>query len=270
MKKSNLETGKVLSIKPLSPVFAGLVRVSTESQAEKGESLSTQTKQIIKYVKDLGGREKEIIWFKGQEHSTPMEERIILDDLLNKSSTDLFDAVILTHLDRLGRDTAKNKEVFRILRDNDIRFFAATQEYNLWKPTDKSQLGILSESAEFFAQMCAEKSMENRLERARRGCPTTGVLPYARTFDKKDEVWGLDPEKLEKMVEEKTGELLQSERKYKVLYDTIKDGIAAVDIDGVYVECNQTFSDVLGYSKYDYIRGFNRSMLIVVRSHHLL
>ena len=77
-------------------------------------------------------------------------------------------------------------------------------------------------------------------------------------------------EKLEKMVEEKTGELLQSERKYKVLYDTIKDGIAAVDIDGVYVECNQTFSDLLGYSKYDYIRGFNRSMLIVVRSHHLL
>ncbi len=58
-------------------------------------------------------------------------------------------------------------------------------------------------------------------------------------------------ERLKKMVEEKTEELLQSERKYKVLYDTIKDGIAAVDTDGFYVECNQAFSDLLGYSKDD-------------------
>ena len=35
------------------------------------------------------------------------------------------------------------------------------------------------------------------------------------------------------------------------MYDTIKDGIAAVDIDGFYVEYNQAFSDMLGYSKDD-------------------
>jgi len=58
-------------------------------------------------------------------------------------------------------------------------------------------------------------------------------------------------ENLEKIVEEKTEELLKSERKYRALYDTIKDGIAAVNIDGFYIETNQTFSDMLGYSKDD-------------------
>lgn len=39
--------------KPLR--FAGLVRVSTEGQKEKGSSLESQTQRIKEWVKDLGG-----------------------------------------------------------------------------------------------------------------------------------------------------------------------------------------------------------------------
>jgi len=52
--------------------FAPLIRVSTERQAQKGESLWTQKTQILSYVKNLGGTIPEHCWrYSGREHSTP-------------------------------------------------------------------------------------------------------------------------------------------------------------------------------------------------------
>ena len=43
--------------------------------------------------------------------------------------------------------------------------------------------------------------------------------------------------------------LEESEKKYRTLYETTKDGIVATDIDGRIVECNQAYADMLGYIK---------------------
>ena len=52
--------------------FAPLIRVSTEGQEKKSESLRTQTTQIKQYVKSLGGIIPEHCWkYSGQEHATP-------------------------------------------------------------------------------------------------------------------------------------------------------------------------------------------------------
>lgn len=44
-------------------------------------------------------------------------------------------------------------------------------------------------------------------------------------------------------------EIRMSERKYRALYETIRDGISASDLDGHIIECNQACADMLGYSK---------------------
>jgi len=43
--------------------------------------------------------------------------------------------------------------------------------------------------------------------------------------------------------------LKKSEEKYRVLYETITDGVAGGPMDGRVTECNQAFADMLGYSK---------------------
>ncbi len=43
-------------------------------------------------------------------------------------------------------------------------------------------------------------------------------------------------------------EIRESERKYRELYETTKDGIAATDLEGNIIECNQAFLDMIGYS----------------------
>jgi DNA invertase Pin-like site-specific DNA recombinase len=176
--------------------FAPLIRVSTEGQATKGESLKTQTAQIRQYVKSLGGIIPEHCWkYSGQEHATPEQERIKLEQLLADSSNGKFDAVIVCDASRWSRDNMKSKEGLNILRNNGIRFFVGTMEYDLFNPEHNFILGMSAEVGELQARQQALKSITNRIERARRGIPTAGKLPYGRTFDKQTETWGIDPEK---------------------------------------------------------------------------
>ena len=115
--------------------FAPLIRVSTEAQAQKGESLRTQTAQIKQYVKSLKGTIPEYCWkYSGQEHATPEYERAKLEQLLEDSSKDIFDAVIVCDASRWSRDNLQNKKGLEVLQTNGIRFFIGTTEFNLYTP----------------------------------------------------------------------------------------------------------------------------------------
>jgi site-specific DNA recombinase len=175
--------------------FAPLIRVSTEKQATQGESLKTQKKQIISYVNSLNGTIPDICWqYSGQEHATPDQERTKLGKLLEDSSKGIFDAVIVVDASRWSRDNLKSKEGLNTLRANGIKFFIGTQEYNLFDPNHVFYLGMSTEINEMQASAQSLKSITNRIERAKRGIPTAGKLPYGRLFDDVHG-WSIDIEK---------------------------------------------------------------------------
>jgi len=155
--------------------FAPLIRVSTEGQATKGESLRTQTAQIRQYVKSLNGTDPDNCWkYSGQEHATPEQERAKLEQLLEDSSNGKFDAVIVCDASRWSRDNFKSKEGLNILRNNGTRFFVGTMEYDLFNPEHAFILGMSAEIGEFQARTQALKSITNRINRAKRNVPTAG------------------------------------------------------------------------------------------------
>jgi DNA invertase Pin-like site-specific DNA recombinase len=132
--------------------FAPLIRVSTESQERKGESLRTQREQILRYVKSLRGTIPEHCWtYSGQEHATPDQERRILDELLKDAPHGLFDAVIVCDASRWSRDNRRSKVGLDILMKNSIRFFVGTVEYDLYSPEQRLFLGMATEINEFYA-----------------------------------------------------------------------------------------------------------------------
>ena len=55
-------------------------------------------------------------------------------------------------------------------------------------------------------------------------------------------------EDLERLIKQRTQELFKSEEKYRGLYESVKDGIAKVNMDGKILECNPEFSRMLGYT----------------------
>jgi DNA invertase Pin-like site-specific DNA recombinase len=184
--------------------------VSTEEQERKGESLITQETQIREFVQILGGVVPETCWaYSGQESAT-RKERILWDKLLDDSSKNIFDAVIVCDASRWSRNNQKSLEGLEILRNNKIRFFIGTSERNLNLPADRMTIGLFTTLNQFNAEEQSRKSQDSRIHRARRGVPTAGKLPYGRTWNKKTEVWGIDPIK-QKIIHETARRYLAGE-----------------------------------------------------------
>jgi DNA invertase Pin-like site-specific DNA recombinase len=176
--------------KPLR--FAAMVRVSSEVQEKYGESLATQRKYLAEDVDSLGGTIAR--WYGGQEHATPGWEKKELNRLLADAGKDKFDAVIVAYADRWSRDNRKSKEAFQILRQHGVRFFVRTNEQFLFDPAHRFHMGIQAEVGEFIATQQLKKSIECRIERARKGMPAAGKLPFGRTYHK-ETGWAIIPEK---------------------------------------------------------------------------
>ena len=207
MERSIVSTGTSQPKLPQTPPttirlrFAPIIRVSTEKQKRKGESLRTQKKQIERAVEYLRGIIPEHCWkYSGQEHATPGQEREKLKTLLQDSAKGLFDAVIACDVSRWSRDNASNKEGLEILKKNGIKFFIDTTEYDLYSPQAAYFLGMSTEMNEFVAMEQSRKSMLNRIERAKRGVPSSGKMPYGRTFNKTTGKWEIVQEKAKNII----------------------------------------------------------------------
>ncbi|HEA66901.1 MAG TPA: hypothetical protein ENI07_08800 [Desulfobacterales bacterium] len=196
--------------------FAPLIRVSTETQEKQGESLRTQKKQIQGYVKNLNGVIPESCWqYSGQESATEGHERKKLEQLLTDSAKGIFDAVIVVDVSRWSRDNAQSKAGLEIFRENGIRFFSGTSEFDLYNPQSILFLGMSAEIGEFFARQGTQKSLLNRIERAKRNIPSSGKLPFGRLYDKTKNEWGID-EKKQKDLQWAANQYLEGESLQKI------------------------------------------------------
>ena len=177
MDKSNeTANGKVLR-------FASLIRVSTEKQEQKGESLRTQQRDNERNVELLGGRIIER--YGGQEHATEGWERKELLRLTADAVKGNFDAVIIAYADRWDRGSEDAKEALKVFKQYGIRFFIGTTEYDLSNPDHVLLLDISAVIGKFQAANQNKKSILNRIARAKRGVPTGGRMPYGRIYDRK-------------------------------------------------------------------------------------
>ncbi|HPQ22265.1 MAG TPA: recombinase family protein, partial [Saprospiraceae bacterium] len=173
--------------------FGPVIRVSTEKQEKKGESLATQQKQLEVAIKSLNGTIYK--WYAGQEHATPDNERKILDELMMDAQRGKIDAIMIVDISRWSRDNKRCAEDLQILKENNIRFFVQTQEYDLHNEDDYFMISLYSLIGRTQASTQARKSIINKIGRAKKGYPSCGQIPYGRTFNKETKIWGIDEKK---------------------------------------------------------------------------
>jgi DNA invertase Pin-like site-specific DNA recombinase len=193
----NVEVLIVAKGKPRPLRFAALIRVSTEKQEKQGESLRIQRSQIEVAVAQLGG--KIIEWYGGQEHATPGHEKSEVNRLIRDSASGKFDAVIVAHEDRWSRDNIASAQGLDTFQNYNVRFFVGSRECSLIDPTIRFMLAQHAVIGEYHAANQSKKSIESRIERAKRGIPTSGKMPFGRTFIKPDGSWKIVDEKLAMM-----------------------------------------------------------------------
>jgi DNA invertase Pin-like site-specific DNA recombinase len=183
--------------------FAALVRVSTERQASKGESLRTQTDQINGAVTLLGGTLART--YAGQEHGTEGWERKQLDQLMADATRPAhpFDAVIVADPTRWSRDNIDSDTKLGQLRDARVRFFVLASEYDLNDPEKRMFLRMSATFGAYHADKQRTNSTTNKIKRALRGFPACGLPPFGRTCEAVQTPeglaprWAIDPAKQE-------------------------------------------------------------------------
>jgi DNA invertase Pin-like site-specific DNA recombinase len=184
--------------------FAPLIRVSTEKQERQGESLSTQRKQLENAITALNGTIYK--WYSGQESATAEHERKILEQLMKDAVAHKFDAVMVADPSRWSRDNIKSATDLAVLKQHGIRFFVGSTEYDLYDNGAVLYLGMNAIMNQFFAREQAKKSIQNRIERAKRIVPSKGGklqcgnLPFGRRFND-DGVLEVIPEDKKKVTE---------------------------------------------------------------------
>ena len=72
------------------------------------------------------------------------------------------------------------QEGLAILRRNAIRFFVGSLEYDQNMPEPKFFLDMMASVSQFHASLNSFKAIINKVERAKRGWPTSGNVPYGR------------------------------------------------------------------------------------------
>lgn len=172
--------------------FASLIRVSSERQEKKGESLTVQRKSNEDSVASFGGT--IVASYGGQESAMSGKEHKEVERLLADAAKKKFNAVIVAHSDRWSRDNAKSKEGLEILRRNGVRFFVSRMEMDLFNPMHSLILGMSAEIGEFFVLQQTLKSMESRIELATQGCAACKPWPIGRLYDKEKKTWSVDVE----------------------------------------------------------------------------
>ena len=179
--------------KPLR--FAILCRVSTEPQADaKKVSLANQEKQTKAAVEALGGTVTRE--YKGNQHATPGYERDMVERLLAdaRRKNKPFDAVMVAEPSRWSRDNVASATGLEVFKANGVRFFCGTTEYNLFEPVAQFVLAQFANINQLFAATQKQKVVHAKIAYAKQGRPSSGTLPYGRTWDA-EQGWGVDEAK---------------------------------------------------------------------------
>lgn len=127
-------------------------RVSTEEQdADKQEFLckewaSRNNHEVFKVYKDV---------ISGKTTSRPAFNQL-LDDMRHF----LFDAVVVTKLDRLGRSLQHLLSLFDEFNTKGIHFIATTQNIDTSSASGKLQMQIMGAFAEFERNIISERTKE--------------------------------------------------------------------------------------------------------------
>jgi len=179
--------------------IAVYARVSTEAQEDEGQSLVTQVTLMKEAATRLGAEVVEV--YQVQESAMPGRARPSLTRLMKDAAAGSFDAVMVCKLDRLARAIDVLNHVESQLRRFGIDLYEGTEKHNLQSAEGRLTRGMQALIGEYAVNRLKWSACLSRLERAQRGWPHSGAVPWGRVVAKvkdrrnMDARWSLDTEK---------------------------------------------------------------------------
>jgi DNA invertase Pin-like site-specific DNA recombinase/Skp family chaperone for outer membrane proteins len=187
---------------------AGYVRVSSKEQVD-GESLTTQRKSIESFCKQNNYELVEIYADEGISGGS-VKDRHALLRCLNDGHEGKFKILIVHRLSRFGRNANELLNNHKELKYEGIELRSISEGIDFSPMYGEFMLTMLAAVAQLDRDIIREQMLENRISRGKRGIPTVGSLPYARTYNKETGEWKLDADKA-KVIQQVAEDFLKGE-----------------------------------------------------------
>ncbi|MHA1304334.1 MAG: recombinase family protein, partial [Candidatus Heimdallarchaeaceae archaeon] len=165
------------------------VRVSTEEQANKEiSSLDSQQNFLQEYIQQRKKLGYELVAVYRDEgiSGTSIRNRPQLQQLLFDASRGKFDLVLVTDLDRIGRNLRDFLNMWEIFKQNNVKFVAINQNIDTSTITGEALIQQLMVFAELESKMNKQRATQKReFEVTKKGKWYGGTVPLGYNYDKK-------------------------------------------------------------------------------------
>ena len=152
-------------------------RVSSVSQID-GYSLDAQERLFRELCKNRGWTVVNIYREEGKSaHTDSIRKRPVFKRLLDDSSNDLFDVVVVHTMDRWARNLRVQLEAMKVLADNSVAFVSISEAIDYSTPHGKLQMSMLGSFSEYSSDALSAHTKKGVGQRAMQG-KHLGPLPF--------------------------------------------------------------------------------------------
>jgi site-specific DNA recombinase len=144
---------------------AAYVRVSTDEQADKGNSISEQQERLASYCKAMGWPAPTM--FIDDGYSAKNLKRPAINELLDLVAKKQYQVVLSTKLDRICRNLLDLLTLINTFESFGCRYVSASESFDTSTAAGRMTLHLLGMFAEFERERISERVKDNMLSLAR-------------------------------------------------------------------------------------------------------
>lgn len=170
------------------------IRVSTGRQAQEGDSLEEQEKELKKFCeyKNYLIHNTHIERGKSAKDTNRPEYQKLLTDIKDKK----INAIVVKKLDRLSRSLLDFEEFMKIAQEKEVEFISLKENFDTTNAMGKAMLRVALVFAQLEREQTSERVIDVMTFRAEQGLYNGGTPPYGYDVINKE----LVPHKQEKKV----------------------------------------------------------------------
>lgn len=174
------------------------LRVSTDKQAEEGNGLDSQKRDILSFA----GKNRYVIkeWYVDDGYTGSNMNRPQLQRLINDCYSKKIKTVIAFKLDRLSRNMVDGLYIIeKIFLPNNVEFKCVHDSVNYDSPMEQAYTQMMAVFAQLDKNTMMLRMRGGMLERVKKGYwMGGGNLPYCYSYNKETGILEIIPEKAEK------------------------------------------------------------------------
>ena len=145
-------------------------RVSTEEQADEGQSIAAQLRALRSWAKEKGHALREFVDEGKSAYTENLDKRPAFKAMLDAMRAGELSGIAVTHIDRFSRKLIVTLQVLGELGQRNVGFVSLENAaFDFSRPADRLMLVVLGAFAEYYSAELSRKVKRGMMERAEKG-----------------------------------------------------------------------------------------------------